>query len=71
MSDIDLKRCPFCGGKPEIKHVGNDHTKKRSVHVCCSTFGCTVEIRVATIKQPGHAWCEAKAVEGWNTRVHD
>ena len=65
---IKLKPCPFCGGAAEIKHVGNEHTKKRSVHIDCSTFGCTVQIRVAAITQ-SHNWCKEKAIEKWNTRA--
>ena len=65
---IELKPCPFCGGKPKIKTVGNEFTKKRAVHIGCSTFGCTVEIRVAALIQ-SHEWCKERAIEKWNTRA--
>lgn len=61
-----LLPCPFCGGEPELKQIGNDHTKRRAVHICCTTLGC-VEIRVATLHD-GHAWCEGHAVRKWNSR---
>ena len=64
----ELKPCPFCGGDADVKYVGNDHTKKRAVHIGCSTVGCTVEIRVAALKF-SHDWCEEKAVGRWNTRI--
>lgn len=65
-----LLPCPFCGGEAQLKRVGNDHTKKRAVHIGCSTFGCTIEMRVAAIRY-GHDWCEDKAREKWNTRAND
>jgi hypothetical protein len=64
----ELKPCPFCGAKPIVKWVGNDATKRRAVHICCSTFGCTIEMRVAAIRND-HEWCRATASEKWNTRV--
>ena len=66
--DVDeLKSCPFCGGAATIKTVGNACTKKRSAVVGCSTFGCTIEIRVAAIYH-GLEWCVKNAVERWNSR---
>ena len=62
-----LKPCPFCGGKAILKYVGNEVTRKRAVHIGCSTFGCTVEIRVGTIRN-SHAWCEGLARGKWNNR---
>ena len=69
LDGCELLPCPFCGGMPEVRQVGNDHTKKRAAHVVCKTFGCQIEIRVATLLHPGHEWCEAKAIELWNTRA--
>ena len=64
----ELKPCPFCGGEAEIKRVGNEYTKKRAIHIDCSTFGCTVQIRVAALRH-NHEWCEEKATDKWNTRT--
>jgi len=62
-----LKPCPFCGGEARLQYIGNNHTKKRAVHIGCSTPGCTVEIRVAAIYK-GHDWCEKIAREKWSNR---
>lgn len=36
----ELKPCPFCGGEPQIRQIGNEHTKKCIVEVRCKTLGC-------------------------------
>jgi hypothetical protein len=64
----ELKPCPFCGGAAEVKRIGNDHTKKRAVHIGCSTVGCSIEVRVAALKY-SHDWCEEKATGRWNARI--
>ena len=67
---MNLKPCPFCGGEPEVKRVGNAHMKKVAVHIYCTTFGCTVEMRCAELTRHGgnHEQCEKWAIEKWNTR---
>lgn len=67
-----LKPCPFCGAAPNIKRVGNEHTKKIAVHIVCPTEGCTIEMRVAALPRMhghDHDWCEEKAREKWNHRL--
>ena len=62
-----LFACPFCGGDPKLIRVGNDHTRKRSVRIECSTFGCTVKMTVGAIRY-SHDWCENVIREKWNRR---
>ena len=64
-----LFACPFCGGDPKLIRVGNDHTRKRSVRIECSTFGCTVKMTVGAIRY-SHDWCENVIREKWNTRLN-
>ncbi len=68
---MELKPCPFCGGKPEVRCIGNLHCKKIAVHISCSTFGCTIEMRCAGLVKNGgtHEQCEKWATEKWNHRV--
>lgn len=63
----ELKDCPFCGSKPTMKHIGNDHTKTRAVEVKCSNIECRVA-RTDKAFRNDHAWLTAVAVEGWNRR---
>ena len=63
----ELKDCPFCGSKPTMKHIGNDHTKSRAVEVRCSNIECRVA-RTDKAFRNDHAWLTAVAVEGWNRR---
>lgn len=67
LPEHQLKPCPFCGGVPVVKFVGNRHTKKRSVVITCGTFGCTYHLVVAAIRGTA-AWCYGKAAEQWNRR---
>lgn len=63
---LELLPCPFCGGDPEIRRQGNDHTKSRRVVIRCPS--CRVERADAAIRH-GMDWLEGIAVEHWNTRA--
>lgn len=63
----DLKDCPFCGSKPVMKHIGNDHTKSRAVEVKCSNVECRIA-RTDKAFRHDHAWLTNVATEGWNRR---
>lgn len=64
----ELLQCPFCGYIPELKFIGNDFTKKRSVEINCTNIDCRVNVTVGGVhtKSKGVAlW----AIEIWNKRV--
>lgn len=63
-----LKSCPFCGGEPEIKRKGNDHTKRRSTEIRCSS--CHFGKAVGAIRY-SLDWTEAQAIAAWNRRADD
>lgn len=63
--EIELSPCPFCGGEPVVKHIGNDYVKKRSIKVRCSK--CRVERTDAALRH-GFEWLENIAAENWNQR---
>ena len=62
-----LLPCPFCGATPRLVKVGNEHTRKRAVHIQCSTVGCTISMNVAAITC-SHEWCADEAIRKWNNR---
>lgn len=63
----DLLPCPFCGGKPEVKYIGNASTPKRFIEIQCSNCGAKRKDGAITPRF-GMDWLEKKAVEGWNSR---
>ena len=65
-----LKNCPFCGAVPDVKRIGNNHTKKQVCEIDCSTLGCFAQQRVGILNGRGHTyeWAKQKCRERWNTR---
>lgn len=59
MSDIELKPCPFCGGKAEILKMAS--FGKELFTVSCCTGGCMANI----------SWVVGKttAIAAWNRRT--
>jgi len=75
----ELKPCPFCGSEAQLKTIGNDfilatHSLtvrsklKCGTEIGCSRFGCTVKIKVYTLRM-SIAWTQEQAVAAWNTRT--
>ena len=58
--------CPFCGTKPEIIIIGNNHTAKRKVTIKCPN--CRVQRTDAGIITPLTTLMRV-AIEQWNKRV--
>ena len=62
---MELKPCPFCGGKAKKIFIGNDFTKKRSIEIKCTN--CRIKRTDAAIRH-NHEWLDKIATEAWNTR---
>lgn len=56
----NLKPCPFCGAKEEVRVVSMG-TKHILYWVCC--YSCN--------SFSGAAECEEKAIKAWNTRAYE
>jgi len=63
--EIEMLDCPFCGGEPKVKHIGNDRTKRRAIEVSCE--GCRCKRTDAAIYH-GFDWIEEIAAKNWNQR---
>lgn len=58
--------CPFCGGRPTIKKIGNDYSKKRFIEVTCK--GCPgLRLRQGAIFY-SHEWLWPRVADIWNKR---
>ena len=72
--DVELKPCPFCGGKPHMSRRGLSevHAYADEVKIQCGT--CSVyRSAMGDTSKPGYAdnsTVEARAIEKWNTRTH-
>jgi Lar family restriction alleviation protein len=64
--DNELLPCPFCGGQPGIRSIGNDYTKDRGFDVKC--LDCRMG-RSDRVKMFSLEWLRPKVVEGWNRRA--
>jgi hypothetical protein len=60
--------CPFCGGRAEVFHIGNEIRRTRSIRVKCK--GCRAE-RVDGAIRHDFAWLEDVAIKNWNQRPPD
>lgn len=63
--DVEIDLCPFCGGEPEISHIGNNYTKGQKIEIKCPD--CLVKRTIGVIRQ-SIDWCVAKSLEKWNAR---
>lgn len=63
---IELLPCPFCGTEPNVKHVGNEYTKSRSLVIKCPK--CRTEMKNSAIRF-GFEWLENITAKSWNTRA--
>ncbi len=59
-----LKRCPFCGGKAELRHVLGYYNEKRGKH--CGVFVMCSECLTTSDNYSS----ELAAVRHWNNRIH-
>jgi formate dehydrogenase maturation protein FdhE len=63
--ELELLNCPFCGGEPEVSHIGNDHTKTRKIKIKCKKCRCE---KVDAAMRFNFEWLEKIVVESWNKR---
>ena len=63
--ELELLDCPFCGGEPKIKHVGNEHTKKIKIEIKCSKCRAT---KTNAALSRSFDWLEDISADDWNTR---
>ena len=56
---VELKKCPFCGGKAHLEDMGYPH------HVYCTR--CGAKVTGIGYSEDG----ENDAIEKWNTRIID
>lgn len=64
MSEIELKPCPFCGGKAKIKEIG---ARKTAISVGCTT--CLASSKIILISAE---YCANERVtEDWNRRADE
>lgn len=63
---MELKNCPFCGSDNiEVKHIGNDFSKKRKITIKCKKCRCQ---RTDAALSHGFDWLEGVATRNWNNR---
>lgn len=62
-----LLPCPFCGSKPELSFIGNDHTRVRKITVKCTSKDCRIE-RTDAVQGYSHSWLLEHSVDSWNKR---
>lgn len=61
----ELFECPFCGGEPNVKHIGNEYVKKRRLEIVCTKCRCR---RIDGAITHGFGWLEDVASKNWNQR---
>jgi len=69
---MELKPCPFCGGKAKIQlwWPAAQKANKKTIFIMCKSCGCKTQ----TVYQvPYMAWddCKRYAIEAWNRRAND
>jgi len=65
-NERELLPCPFCGGEPIVKYIGNNLTQARKIEIKCTR--CRIKRIDATVRH-SFDWLEDVAVGGWNQRV--
>jgi len=61
-----LLPCPHCGGEPELKFIGNEHTKSRTAVIKCKD--CRATILNSTIHQNSETVANW-TITAWNNRI--
>ena len=69
MKEIDLKRCPFCGGEAEVILTGNSIVGYSKVDVRCHC--CGMGRTYKKIKGMSSDTIRSQVAEKWNRRVDD
>jgi len=64
-TEIHLDPCPFCGKKPKMKYIGNDHIRDKVIEISC--WGCC-KMRVGALHHDFN-WIEDTIQKKWNKRT--
>lgn len=62
---MTLKRCPFCGERPERNSYGYYHEGNESQEIKCENLECRVKPRIS---QEQSEYYDFNIIEEWNTR---
>lgn len=70
--EIDLLPCPFCGGRAELLHIGNEYPqrKTKSIKIKCKGACRTEQINSCTQRYDFN-WLEDVSIKYWNTRTKE
>ena len=69
MAEVDLKRCPFCGGTAEIRLSGNSITGYSKAEVRCNCCGMGRTYRKT--KGMSSDVIRGQVAKKWNRRADD
>lgn len=61
MADVELKDCPFCGGKPKLEQTG-----RKELTLKCTS--CIVKYQFK-VRNNSLEWLELEMIKDWNKRV--
>ena len=67
--EIELLNCPFCDSLPNVKHIGNDHTKTRSIEIKCENRMCRATMKNSALRLPFNCLEEISS-KNWNRRTN-
>ena len=67
-NEIQLKPCPFCGGKAEIKYVQSGWSYENTAYVRCTKCGASSQHLNITYREKELA---DKVIDLWNCRYGD
>jgi Lar family restriction alleviation protein len=67
--EIELKRCPFCGGEAEIKLTGNSIVGYSKVEVRCHI--CGMGRTYGIVKGMSSDTIRSQVAKKWNRRADD
>ena len=62
---LKVLKCPCCGGDPELKYIGNDFSKKRSIEIKC--LKCRLKRKDSALTH-SFLWLEEVCIRYWNKR---
>lgn len=67
-SPDELKKCPFCGGKPSWHLIGNDSIHSRNRIAVIECHNCGITMKMGALRWDSTTLAK-KILKKWNTRV--